>query len=248
MKPLLANLPARREIKKIILSLPGGAAVLTTIRSYRREYRKRRHDQSFKDTADVFTHYYHRNFWGDDESRSGPGSSLASTENIRREIPRLIESLGIKRILDAPCGDYNWFRYVQRKDDVYYIGGDIVESLVLRNNEQFKNHNTEFVVLDITSDPLPDADLWLCRDSLFHLPASDVHRVLDRFRKSNIRYFLTSIHPECDENIDILAGEFSLLDLRIPPFNLCEPKLVIEDWVPPHPVRYLALWERSMLE
>ena len=247
MKPLFENLPARLEIKKIVLKLPGGATVLTTIRSYRRQQRKRLYDQHFRDTADLFTHHYHRNVWGDNESRSGPGSTLKSTENIRREIPRLIESLGIKRILDAPCGDYNWFRYLERKDDVSYTGGDIVAPLIARNNEQFQNHNTKFVVLDITSDPLPDADLWLCRDCLFHLPTSDVHRVLDRFRKSNIRYFLTSIHPECQENIDILPGEFSLLDLRIPPFNLCEPQLVIEDWIPPHPVKYLALWERRML-
>lgn len=244
LKALFANLPARGRIKKIMLNLPGGAAVLETI-SY---YRRRRYFRKFRNTADVFTHYYDRNFWGEDESRSGPGSTLAYTENIRREIPRLIESLGIKSILDAPCGDYHWFRFVQRKDDVYYIGGDIVAPLVSRNNEQFGNHNTKFVVLDIATDPLPDADLWLCRDCLFHLPISDIHRVLARFRKSNIRYLLTSLHPECRQNTDIFAGEFRHLDLRIPPFNLCPPRLVIDDWIAGHPVRVLALWERSMLE
>jgi SAM-dependent methyltransferase len=244
MKPLFENLPGKQKIKKILLNLPGGATVLTTISNYR----KRRYFKRFKNMEDVFTHHYHQNAWGDDESRSGPGSTLEYTENIQREIPRLIESLGIKSILDAPCGDYNWFRYLQRKDDVYYTGGDIVAPLVSKNNEQFGNHNTKFVVLDITTDPLPDADLWLCRDCLFHLPFSDIHRALARFRESNIRYLLTSIHPECRENIDIFAGEFRLLNLRIPPFNLCPPQLLIDDWIPGSPVRQLALWERSMLK
>jgi SAM-dependent methyltransferase len=239
MKPLFVSSWARHNIKKIILNLPGGAGVLTSIRQ--------RFFQHFRNTADVFTHHYYRNHWGNNESRSGWGSTLEYTENIRREIPRLMESLGVKSILDAPCGDFNWFRRIPREEDVYYTGGDVVAPLVSKNNEQFGNHNTRFVVLDITTSRLPDADFWLCRDCLFHLPISDIHRVLDRFRDSNIRYLLTSVHPECRENIDIFAGDFRLLNLRIAPFNLCPPLLVIEDWIPGYPIRQLALWERSML-
>ena len=44
----------------------------------------------------------------------------------------------IKRLFDAPCGDFNWMKEVHLLD-VDYIGGDIVSSLVLNNKEQFCN-------------------------------------------------------------------------------------------------------------
>ena len=44
--------------------------------------------------------------------RSGPGSSLVQTATIRRDIPALLASLGIRSFLDAPCGDFNWMRHV----------------------------------------------------------------------------------------------------------------------------------------
>ena len=229
--------------KKSFLSVPGGAAAVEKILTYRKQQLLKR----FKSHSDVFTHHYKENFWGNEESRSGDGSSLKYTENIRMEIPRLIESLGIKSILDAPCGDYNWFQHIKRADDVHYTGGDIVAPVVSENNQRFGDHHTKFVVMDITADPLPDVDLWLCRDCLFHLPTRDVSRVLERFRKSNIRYLLTTTYPQVEENTDILVGDFRPINLTAAPFNLCPPQMVIEDWIPGSARRHLALWERSML-
>ncbi len=40
--------------------------------------------------------------------------------------------------------------------------------------------------------PLPKADLWLCRDVLFHLPNKDVITVLANFANSEIPYLLTT--------------------------------------------------------
>jgi SAM-dependent methyltransferase len=244
MKHLFVNMPGRQKIKDLILRIPGGAAGLKAIANIRRQ----RYFQGLGDPADVFTHYYHSNWWGDGESRSGAGSTLKYTENIRKELPSLIDSLGVKRMLDAPCGDFNWFQHVELKGDVHYTGGDIVAPLVAKNNELFGNDRRKFVVLDVTKDPLQEVDLWMCRDCLFHLPLADIQRVLNRFRNGNIRYLLTSMHPECENNREIFTGEFRLLNLTKPPFNLCPPQLVIDDWIEGYPVRYLALWERSMLK
>jgi hypothetical protein len=168
MKALFENLPAREQLRKIILTVPGGAAAISSIHAYR----KRQLLKRLATTADVFTHHFEENYWGHKESRSGEGSSLEHTANIRREIPLLIESLGLKSILDAPCGDYNWFRHIERKADVRYTGGDIVAPLIAQNNAQFGNENTQFAVMNIIADPLPDADLWLRQINLLIAPFS----------------------------------------------------------------------------
>jgi hypothetical protein len=67
------------------------------------------------------------------------------------------------------------------------------------------------------------------------------------FLDSDIRYLLTSTHPECDRNIDIPTGYFRLINLELPPFSFCKPILAIDDWVEGKPVRQLALWEQKDL-
>src|SRR4051812_27850000 len=61
----------------------------------------------------VFSDIYRNNSWGDAESVSGRGSTLARTEVIRRSLPGLLESVGARSLLDAPCGDFNWMRHVE---------------------------------------------------------------------------------------------------------------------------------------
>ena len=84
----------------------------------------------------VFTGIFeHNNFFGS-ESISGPGSSLASTATLRAELPAVFRSFGIKRIVDAPCGDMNWMRYLEYHFD-FFIGVDIVPHLIDRLRPQF---------------------------------------------------------------------------------------------------------------
>jgi len=64
---------------------------------------------------EVFKSKYLRNAWEDEETVSGPGSTLKYTESIRSTLPELLRRHSIGTFLDAPCGDYNWFRYVARE-------------------------------------------------------------------------------------------------------------------------------------
>jgi glycosyltransferase involved in cell wall biosynthesis len=185
----------------------------------------------------LFAGYYKSGFW------PGPGSSLEYTESIRVGIPRLLRKLRVRTILDAPCGDYEWFRKIDR-DDVVYIGADIVAELVERNQRQFGDVRTRFVVLDVTCESLPKADLWLCRDCLFHFSDEDILITLENFLNSEIHYLLTTTYPRCVENEDIPTGSFRQLNLEIPPFNLPAPTERLDDWIEAHPFRQLALWDR----
>jgi SAM-dependent methyltransferase len=194
---------------------------------------------------DIFTDYYRENYWENDESLSGDGSTLAYTENLRRELPALLEKFEIQSILDAPCGDYNWFRFVERGAGVRYIGADVVEDLIRRNREKYAGPDTDFIKLDITRDRLPAADLWMCRDVLFHFSFRDVFLSLQNFLRSDIKFLLATSHTECAANADILSGQFRLLNLELEPFNLPAPIAGIDDWIEGFPIRKMCLWRRE---
>jgi len=217
-------------------------------RLYRRGREAARLKQ-FEDTEDVFTNYFEKRHWrgGGDETVSGAASTIQYTENIRREIPVLIDRLGVRTLFDAPCGDYNWFRLIDREPDIHYIGADIVKPLIESNRQRYGNRNTEFIHLDLIKDPLPDADLWILRDCLIHLSDEDVFSILDNFLNSNIRYLLTTTHSECRRNRDIQTGSWREINLELPPFSFCPATHYIDDWVEGRGVRKLGLWERGAL-
>lgn len=229
------------KIIGIVSKLPGGKRLILFVRDIAR----RKNLKKFSNAEDLFTNYYMENKWSDSESVSGPGSTAAYTANIRRELPLLFSRFQIGSMIDAPCGDYNWFRLIDRSGGPDYIGGDIVQALAEANAKHYQNDRTRFVKFDVTKDPLPDVDLWLCRDCLFHLSEDLVFAALRNFAKSNVNWLLTSTHPHAEFNSDITTGSFRLINLEKPPYNLPKPDLVMEDWIPPFPKRHLALWSRE---
>src|SRR5262249_38238518 len=53
------------------------------------------------------------------ESVSGPGSSIRQTVEIRQRLPLLLQELGTRVLLDAPCGDFHWLSKVRLGVDTY---------------------------------------------------------------------------------------------------------------------------------
>lgn len=168
---------------------------------------------------DVFEKIYDSNFWKGNESKSGPGSQIKSTESVRKNLPKLIEKYDIKSILDSPCGDYNWMKTVDKKG-AKYIGGDIVPKIIKENNKKYKNENTSFEVVDITSSDIPKVDLIICRDCLQHLSQENVKKALKNFKDSGSKYLLVTNYPWTLENYDIKDGDFLTLNLCQKPFGL----------------------------
>ena len=191
-----------------------------------------------------FALVYKLNLWGNGESASGDGSTLAYTGQLRVRLPALFADYQVHTVLDAPCGDYHWFRHVPRSG-ICYIGGDIVRALVTDNQTRYGSAETRFVTLDIRTDALPQADLWICRDCTFHLPTRDVIRTFLNFAKSNIPYILTTSHQEVRENVELPKSGFRLMNLQLPPYSFPEPLVAIEDWIPGFPRRILGLWTRE---
>jgi hypothetical protein len=203
-----------------------------------------------KSVEERFTWIYTSNYWRNEESASGAGSTLDYTKILREELPFLFSQYSIKKILDAPCGDFNWMRHLLQTVDVEYVGADIVSTLIDELNKKYKNGKVSFICVDLVKDALPKSDLMICRDCLFHLSYDDAKSVLKNFISSGTPYLLTTTHTKTDgfRNEDILTGDFRLIDLFSAPYDFpLNPLASIEDWIAPHPERRMCLWSRDQV-
>ena len=191
-----------------------------------------------QNTKKVFRSIYKKNTWGATESISGPGSTVAYTIQLRQQLPGILASIGIKTLLDAPCGDCNWISKIELPG-IIYTGADIVPEIIEANKIKYPDKN--FIIKNIISDNLPATDIVLCRDCFIHLRNAEIIHVLQNFKKSGINYLLTSTYP-VERNTEILTGHFRPLNLELPPFNLKAPLQKIKDFPEGSTVRYLGLW------
>jgi hypothetical protein len=194
----------------------------------------------------LFTKAYSIKKKGDRESISGVGSYLKSTIAVRAELPGLLREIETKSLLDAPCGDFNWMSKVHI-GDIKYIGVDIVADLIEHNQEHFSSENRTFLHRNIATDPLPRADVILCRDCLVHLSFADISAVLHNFQASGSGYLLTTTFVNRHENLDIRTGEWRPLNLEVEPFNFSKPIRLINEYCADSHGQYkdkhLGLWK-----
>jgi len=194
----------------------------------------------------AFRKVYNENLWGSQESCSGPGSTLDYTEDLRKILPVFLHMLECKTLLDAPCGDFHWMKETEL-GEISYIGADIVPELV-GNNRRHSNKKRDFRLLDITTDVLPEADIWLCRDVLIHLPNMSIMQLLRQFMRSKIKYLMTTHYPWVGDNGELYSIVIGRdVNLTRKPFLLPEPLYAIKDFVPPAPARLLAIWSREQI-
>jgi hypothetical protein len=187
----------------------------------------------------VFTRIYKKNAWGSRESVSGPGSTLSVTSNLRKELPLLLQRYQVRSMIDAPCGDCHWISHVDLVG-IHYVGIDVVPEVIAANKAKYPGKN--FLLADIIHDPLPVADLVLCKDCFIHLRNKDVLDVIENFKKSGMKWMLASTYP-VDFNKQILMGHFRPVNLELPPFNLPAPIEKIADHAEDGTERYLGLWK-----
>lgn len=177
---------------------------------------------------EIFGQIYRSNFWGSEASVSGTGSDARQTARITAALPVIWQELGVSRILDVPCGDFQWMRNVDLRG-IAYLGGDIVPELIERNRSNYPGVDVKFIVLNLIQDPLPDADLVFCRDCLVHLSYADIWSALRTVAGSPARFFMATTFTGRPVNTDIRTGQWRPLNLEAPPFNLGPPeRLLVE--------------------
>jgi hypothetical protein len=176
----------------------------------------------------IFREIYRRNHWSGPDSPSGPGASPDQTGVLGTALPGLVRRLGVEVLLDLPCGDYSWMRRIDLPV-ARYIGADLLPELIRPLQERLGDASRSFIVLDLTRDPLPAADLLLCRDCLVHLSFADIRRALGNVLRSGVFWLLTTTFPQCDANEDIVTGDWRPLDLERDPFGFPPPAELLNE-------------------
>lgn len=213
-------------------------------------FREHRERLVHRGTGEVFRYIYRHNLWGSSESVSGHGSEDAATALLRDEIPALLRRRAVRSIADVPCGDFGWLSRTELGVDSYF-GGDIVPELVEHNRKSYARPSRRFEVLDLTRDPLPAADLVLCRDCLVHLDLEQIWAALRNIRASGATYLLITTFPELQVNVDAETGDWRPLNFQLAPFGFPAPAELITEGCLEGGGKYadkaLGLWEVAAL-
>ena len=203
------------------------------------------------DLAQRFERIHETNLWGADTSVSGVGSELAATAAIRERLPGLLKELGVRSMLDAPCGDHRWMASLDLQLD-RYVGIDIVPSIIEALQQRYRDDaHRLFFLSDITRNPLPRCELILSRDCLVHFSFATLARAMRNLKASGAVWLLTTTFPELERNDDIEDADWRPLNFQIAPFNWPAPAEIINERCTEADGAYadksLALWRLSDL-
>lgn len=184
----------------------------------------------------VFDDIYREHRWPGSESRSGWASSLEQTEFLRAVLPGLCASLGVRSVLDAPCGDGFWM-----PDLPGYVGVDIVPEAVAAS--QTRHPDREYRIADITTDQLPACDLVIARDFFIHLSFADGLAALENLRSTGARWLMATTALDA-VNRDIVTGGVRRVDMSAAPYDLGLPMALLFNGRLPgkNRRRWLGLW------
>lgn len=173
-----------------------------------------------------FTKIYQNQVWNKGHAsvpRSGPGSTLEVTKNIRETMDTLIPQYGLTSLLDIGCGDLTWLPQIKAFPTLRYIGIDIVEDLIQHHRKTYPKK--EFYCKNAIIDPLPDCDLVIIRDVIFHLTLDQNLRLFQNLAKTKFKYLLiTSCRNGTNFEIDLnTPHRYHDINLMKPPFNFKAP-------------------------
>lgn len=151
--------------------------------------------------TNTFTNIYNNFYWqmGQNESKSGLGSTLNWSKCFRDSLTEIIKTKDIKSILDCSCGDWNWMRMIS--DELpEYIGLDCVQEIIDNNQKKFSTDNIRFICSDMNSymKALNEKhfDLVIIRHTLEHLPLAYAIDSVRLSKKISKYSFITSYSEE----------------------------------------------------
>lgn len=237
-----SHLQSAKELVRHALFTTGLSGLLHA-RQSRRGFRA--HETISPDVAATFTATYRFGGWvhaGDQESRSGIGSSAAVTAGLVERIAAVMARLGCRSLVDVGCGDWNWFG--QTAFDFDYTGIDVVAD-VIEANRRHERANVRFAVVNAIAEPIPTADFALCREVLFHLSFAHARAVVANIKQS-ARYLAATTDLDLWCNSDIVTGDFRRINLLRRPYRFPPPLCLVAD-SRLVPARRLAVWETAAL-
>ncbi len=152
---------------------------------------------------------------------SGPGSDPFYNLAYRSFLESFLRLNHIGSIVDIGCGDWQFSRFINF-NGAKYLGLDIVDTLVKRNQKLFGSEDTRFANMPAEFDAIPSAHLLIMKDVLQHLPNAEIIRMREFLFPRFQFCLLTNSFRKLDvpTNVDIEYGAFRCLDLRGPPYDI----------------------------
>lgn len=188
----------------------------------------------------VFTSIYKSNHWVQGEntlsknsiSVSGHGSNINTDQfyNLSKNFTKIIESYGIKSILDIPCGDFLWMHEIIRNKNIEYLGIDIVDDLIKKNKNNYLNKNFSFENHDVVNYIVDKKfDLIVIRDFFIHINNQDILKVINNLKQMDFKYLVVNSYNNI-KNQDVIIGQHRKVNLLIEPFFLKKPSWFFKDY------------------
>lgn len=236
------HIQSTKELLKHILFKIGAKKILA-------QYRKKRgyvtDHLTSNSITERFQNIYKFGVWvhaDDQKSSSGLGSENRTTINIINQLPKLINDLNCKTLVDVGCGDWNWMANIRLP--CHYIGIDIVPE-VIKANKRYENDNIKFIIANAVEDEIPSSEVILCREVLFHLSFSDSKKMITNIKKS-AKWLIATTDQSIWFNSDIDTGDFRNINLQKFPYNFPKPeKIILDDKLAYG--RILGVWKTSNL-
>jgi len=105
-----------------------------------------------------------------------------------------------------------------------YLGIDIVEPLITENKIKYSSEKINFKCQSIINESIPECDLIICKDVLFHLSFDDADLTIKNILKSKPKFLISTTFTGF-ENLDIKTGKWRPINLLSSPFNFKTPLL-----------------------
>jgi 2-polyprenyl-3-methyl-5-hydroxy-6-metoxy-1,4-benzoquinol methylase len=177
----------------------------------------------------TFTNIYDNNLWhmGQDDSKSGVGSSNPWTIHIKDIITNVVGKFNIKSMIDTSCGDLNWMKllfHVFADKNVKYLGIDIVEKLIKINKSKYETDSIKFLNIDflsyLKSQPDKSVDLILCRHTCEHLETQYVSEFINEAKRVS-RFLLLTTHKNALANreVELTSTPYRPINLNLSPYS-----------------------------
>ena len=137
-----------------------------------------------------FSIIYYTGYWKNHKSSSlsGAGSNIQKNSIFLKKLSFFIKNKKIRSVTDIPCGDFSWFKKLTLSN-INYLGGDIVPDLIQRNKIKYRGKFNKFIILNIKTDRIPDADFLIVRDLFIHFNDKEIFQYLNNLKKSKFKFF-----------------------------------------------------------
>ncbi len=126
--------------------------------------------------TEIFENIYKHNYW---QFGSGRGSLVENNREYIDFLPRKLQELGVKTVVDIGCGDWQFSRYIDWTP-FDYLGVDIVGSVIEENKRNFEKENIKFDVINIFDEheKIPEADVYLLKDVMIHWRHEQIRQMI----------------------------------------------------------------------